>query len=152
MLIVLSNSLTVPKIMNSTAVNYCNVYFAMMLETIQCFHHGICRFLLESWVNTVYRLPRTVSISIYVFFLIAIHFDSELFELRKWKALREHSLHGKIAASVLLKLFISGNERYHTTNAPLAHEWTSIFKCKQHTINDSKGPENITTQWCSTDT
>jgi len=39
-------------------------------------------------------------------------------ELRKWKALRKHSLHGKIAASVLLKLFISSTERCHTTDAP----------------------------------
>ena len=37
--------------------------------------------------------------------------------LRKVKALRKHSLHGKIAASVLLKLFISGIERCHTTDA-----------------------------------
>jgi len=34
----------------------------------------------------------------------------------KGKALRKHSLHGKTAASVLLKLFISGNERCHTTD------------------------------------
>jgi len=32
----------------------------------------------------------------------------------KGKALGKHSLHGKTAASVLLKLFISGNERCHT--------------------------------------
>ena len=31
-------------------------------------------------------------------------------KLMKGKALRKHSLHEKIAASVLLKLFISGNE------------------------------------------
>jgi len=36
----------------------------------------------------------------------------------KGKAPRKHSLQGKIAASVLLKLFISGNERCHTTDAP----------------------------------
>ena len=42
-----------------------------------------------------------------------------LHELIKGKALRKHSLHGKIAAVVLLKLFISGNERCHTTEAPL---------------------------------
>jgi len=30
----------------------------------------------------------------------------------------KHSLHGKIAASVLLKLFICGNKRRHTTDAP----------------------------------
>ena len=51
----------------------------------------------------------------------------------KGKALRKHSLHEKTAASVLLKLFISSNEWCHTTDAPLAHEQNSIFKCKQHT-------------------
>jgi len=35
----------------------------------------------------------------------------------KGKALRKLSLHGKIATSVLLKLFISGNERCHTIDA-----------------------------------
>jgi len=45
-------------------------------------------------------------------------------KLRKWKTLRKHSLHGKnslnrkIAISVLLKLFISGNERCHNTDDP----------------------------------
>jgi len=48
----------------------------------------------------------------------------------KGKALRKHSLHEKTAASVLLKLFISGNEWCHTTDAPLAHERNSIFKWK----------------------
>ena len=33
-----------------------------------------------------------------------------LIKLMKGKALRKHSLHEKTAASVLLKLFISGNE------------------------------------------
>ena len=59
----------------------------------------------------------------------------------KEKALRKQRLHGKIAASVLLKLFISSNERCHTTDAPLAHEQKSFFKCKQHTLLDPKGPE-----------
>jgi len=36
------------------------------------------------------------------------------------KALRKHSLHGKIAAAVLLKLFISGNGRCHTPDTPSA--------------------------------
>jgi len=45
----------------------------------------------------------------------------------KEKALRKHSLHGKIEASVLLKLFVSDNERCHTTT-PLAQEHKSIFK------------------------
>jgi len=39
-------------------------------------------------------------------------------ELMKRKALRKHNIHGKTAASVLLKLVISGNGRCHTTDAP----------------------------------
>ena len=35
----------------------------------------------------------------------------------KEEALGKHSLHEKTAASVLLKLFISGNEGCHTTDA-----------------------------------
>jgi len=35
-------------------------------------------------------------------------------------ALRKQSLHGKIAGSVLSKLFISGNERRHSIDAPSA--------------------------------
>ena len=55
----------------------------------------------------------------------------------KGKALRKHCLHGKIAASVLLKLFISDSERCHITDLhPLANEGNSIFKCKQNTIHD----------------
>ena len=36
----------------------------------------------------------------------------------KEKARRKHSLQWKIAASVLLKLYISGNEICHTYDAP----------------------------------
>ena len=42
----------------------------------------------------------------------------ELNVTEKGKAHRKHSLHGKIVASVLLKPFISGYERYHTADAP----------------------------------
>jgi len=38
-------------------------------------------------------------------------------KLMKGKALRKYSLHEKKAASVLLKLFISGNEGSQTTDA-----------------------------------
>ena len=41
------------------------------------------------------------------------------------KALGKQSLHGKTAASVLLKLFISGNEW-----RPLAYERNSIFRAE----------------------
>jgi len=63
---------------------------------------------------------------------IATHFNKEQYstfvertlaatgvsKLMKGKAFRKHSLHEKTAASVLLKLFISGNELCHTTDAP----------------------------------
>ena len=39
-------------------------------------------------------------------------------KLMKGRGLRKHNLHEQIAASVLLKLFINGNERCHTTDAP----------------------------------
>jgi len=38
------------------------------------------------------------------------HFMRRFIKLMKGKALRKHSLHEKTAASVFLKLFISGNE------------------------------------------
>ena len=41
-----------------------------------------------------------------------------LYKLIKGKALRKHSLHGKKAALVLLKMFISGNESCYTNDAP----------------------------------
>ena len=40
------------------------------------------------------------------------------FILMNEKALRKHSLHRKVAVSVLLKLFISSNKICHTTDAP----------------------------------
>jgi len=60
---------------------------------------------------------------------------SMLTKLMKGKAVRKHSLHEKTAASALLKLFIGGNEKCHTTDAPLAHEQNSIFKYRQHTFH-----------------
>jgi len=39
----------------------------------------------------------------------------------KEEALRKHSLHEKKTTLVLLKLFLSGTEGWHTTDAPLAH-------------------------------
>jgi len=39
-------------------------------------------------------------------------------KLMKGKALWKHSLHGKVAALVLLKLLISSYKRCHTTDAP----------------------------------
>ena len=55
----------------------------------------------------------------------------------------KHSLHVENIASLILKLFINDNKRCHTPSA-----WAELFfKCKQHTINDSRGPFKITTQW-----
>jgi len=48
----------------------------------------------------------------------------------------------KIAASVLLKLFINGNERYHTNDGTLFSNENNIYN-----FHDSRGPErNIPTQ------
>jgi len=41
-----------------------------------------------------------------------------IIKLMEGKAIGKQGLHEKIATSVLLKLFISGNERCRTTNAP----------------------------------
>jgi len=51
----------------------------------------------------------------------------------KRKALRKQGLHEKIAASALLKLFISGNEICHTTDAPYRMSKTSraLVVCKK---------------------
>jgi len=54
-------------------------------------------------------------------------------KLMKGKALRKQGLHEKIAASVLLKLLSSGNERCHTTDAPIAHEQSSS-NVNKHTM------------------
>jgi len=45
-------------------------------------------------------------------------------KLIKGKALRNNSMNETTAASVLLKLFISGNEWYHTFDAPSA--WAEL--------------------------
>jgi len=63
----------------------------------------------------------------------------------KGKALRKHSLHGKTAVSVLLKLFINGNERCHTTDATQRMSGTLFLKCKQHTIYKSSAPSEAPT-------
>ena len=61
----------------------------------------------------------------------------------KGKVPRKHSM-VTVKASVLLKLFISGDERCHTTNTPLAYERNSIFKCKQHSIYDLTDSDKYT--------
>jgi len=58
-----------------------------------------------------------VSVENYVFCFKTLS-GSRFIKLRNWNALRKHSLHGKLAASVLLKEFISGKEIYHATEAP----------------------------------
>ena len=66
----------------------------------------------------------------------------------KQKALRKHSLYGKISASVLLKLFIS--ERCYSTDASSA--WAALYVSNVNNIH-SMIPEvqkNVTTQCWST--
>jgi len=45
----------------------------------------------------------------------------------KGKVLRKHSLHGEKAASVLVKLFISGNKKCYTTEATSRMRGTLFF-------------------------
>jgi len=61
-----------------------------------------------------------LTIQIKVLKFLIHNYSSSLYiiKLMKGKALRKHSLHEKTAVSVLLKLFISGNEWCHTTDAP----------------------------------
>jgi len=67
-----------------------------------------------------------------------------IIQLRKGKSLWKNSLHGTIAASVLLKLFISGNKWFHTTPSVSG----TLFS-KANTIQSmiSGDQNNITTQW-----
>ena len=75
--------------------------------------------------------------SLYTRFVSQFITGNIIIKLVKGKALRKQSLYGKIAVSVLLKLFISVNKRCHTTDSPLADDRDSIFKCKQQTNHDS---------------
>jgi len=61
-------------------------------------------------------------------------------------ALMKHCLHKKKAASVLLKLFISGYKGCHTTEAPYCMSGTLFPNVNniQSVISDDK--KNITTQ------
>jgi len=69
----------------------------------------------------------------------------------KAKALRKQGMHDKTEASVLLKLFISGNERCHTTDAPYRMSRTLFSSVNKHTINDPWGPEKYNYTMISTE-
>jgi len=66
----------------------------------------------------------------------------------KGKALRKHSLHEKTAASVLLKLFISGNEWCHTTDAPYRMSRTPFSNVNNIHVHSMipEDQKNMTTQ------
>jgi len=60
------------------------------------------------------------------------------------------ALHGKIAAPVLLKLFITGNEKCHTTDAPST---LADFHSQMYTAYNQWSQrirKNVSTQWWST--
>jgi len=63
----------------------------------------------------------------------------------KGNALRKHSLHGKIT-SVLLKLFISGNEGCHTIEAPWRMRKTLFLNVNNIQSMILEHQKNITTQ------
>jgi len=76
---------------------------------------------------------------------ITLHSDTCLLIWEKGKSSGSIVCMRKKWASVLLKLFINGNERSYTTDAPSA--WAEL---KQQTIHDPRSPEKTTQQWCST--
>jgi len=55
----------------------------------------------------------------------------------KGKTLRKQSIHGEIAASALLNLIISGNERCHSTDV--------YIKCAVHVLHKSRSNVQYTT-------
>ena len=68
--------------------------------------------------------------------------DPEVAPENWWKGISQETQPALENSSLgFLKLFISGNERCHTTDAPLAHNRNSIFKCKQQTLYNYWGPE-----------
>ena len=91
-----------------------------------------CFFIV---IPTFYKLVITKTKRLRVF---------DLIKRMKEVALRKQNLHGKIAAEVLLKLFISENEDA-TPLTPLAHKRNSILICKQHTSMIPEDQKNITT-------
>jgi len=64
----------------------------------------------------------------------------------KGKAPQKHNLHGKTASSVVLKLFNSGNERCHTTDAPLRMSGTPFLNVNNIQSIIPEDQKNITTQ------
>jgi len=56
----------------------------------------------------------------------------------KGKALRKHSLHGRKAASVLLKLFISGTERCYITTSLRAELFSNVNNIQSMILEDLK--------------
>ena len=91
---------------------------------------------------------RYVDISTYPYMHVYKHslYFCILIELIKGKALKKkHSMHWKTAASVVLKLVISGDERCHTTDAPYRMSGTlslNIISTQSMIPEDQK---NITT-------
>jgi len=65
------------------------------------------------------------------------------FNLEKGKPCRITACMRKIAASALLKLFNNCDERCHIL---LAHEWDTVFKCKQIQSMIHEDPKHVTTQ------
>ena len=132
-----------PKGKRFTLKDYYNMYQYMYSMNILCcinkkfttksYSTSKTNFIIQSHALFLKRFARSQT----------KHLKRSYNKLMKGKTLRKHSLHEKTSASVLLKLFISGNEWWHTTDAPLAHEQNSIFKCKQHTctLHDPWGPE-----------
>jgi len=73
-------------------------------------------------------------------------YSAVLIQLRQEKALTKHSLHEKIAVSVLLKQFITGNEKCYTTNTPLRMSGALFLNVNNIQPMIPEDQKNITTQ------
>ena len=137
----------------SVRANRNQMYITSMYKIL----YGVKVFQTTLWLSTgsICDVTLVVSCGFYFlwFYCLKDHVViRRVLKLMKGKALKKHRLHEKTAASVLLKLFISGNEWCHTTDAPYRMSRTpfsNVINIHVHSMipEDQK---NMTTQWCST--
>ena len=99
-------------------------------------------FCISVWSYIYNNKWEYISFAFY-FIILNYIFSIKVFEIyyiksteKKGKSFRNHSLHGKIAASVLLKLFINGNERCIKTR--IMHARNYIIHVVQLCKNERK--------------
>ena len=102
--------------MNVIKESYCKWLKCFMF--LKWYFRLVILCLHTFFINNCISLKLSMFMIGYKVHFVMVHLNLTYNTLIKRKALRKHSLHEKTAASVLLKLFISSNERCHTTDAP----------------------------------